>query len=276
MNMTETKTLEDFINEYYDNVQLSTFTEKDVEEVFDNCLCRYPTTVAGDMRPDHISGGELDKIKYALTSSNLLYILKIGAIEAFTLHPHKQHQDVFVEYAEKLSEGYSPVSSQQRLFSKYNNGRQIGFVAFKPDCVQEEEKDKLKQEIQRLLTRKCSLENEELLAPEEAKAYGLQKLAEQEEDKEQALHLRAAKAAQTAKQKLLNSGNEELTKLLKRDWVTFENVKDVSGESNNAKVESLLTENSFVKKRKYISDKQAVIWIREGKESEIDFKSITL
>lgn len=274
--MTETKTLEDFINEYYDNVQLSTFTEKDVEEVFDNCLCRYPTTVAGDMRPDHISGGELDKIKYALTSSNLLYILKIGAIEAFTLHPHKQHQDVFVEYAEKLSEGYSPVSSQQRLFSKYNNGRQIGFVAFKPDCVQEEEKDKLKQEIQRLLTRKCSLENEELLAPEEAKAYGLQKLAEQEEDKEQALHLRAAKAAQTAKQKLLNSGNEELTKLLKRDWVTFENVKDVSGESNNAKVESLLTENSFVKKRKYISDKQAVIWIREGKESEIDFKSITL
>ncbi|EJE4206627.1 hypothetical protein M3899_001025 [Vibrio parahaemolyticus] len=276
MNMTDTKTLEDFINEYYEKVELSTFTEKDVQEVFDTCLCRWDTTVAGDMRPDPISGGELDKIKYALTSSNLLYILKIGAIEAFTLHPHKQHQDVFVEYAEKLSEGYSPVSSQQRPFSKYNNGRQIGFVAFKPDCVQEEEKEKLKQEIERLLTRKCELENEELLSPEEAKAYALQKLAEQEEEQEQALHLRAAKAAAAAKEKLLSSSNVELTELLKRDWVTFENVKEVSGESNNAKVESLLTENSFVKKRKYISDKQAVIWIREGKESEIDFKAITL
>ncbi|MDL1991280.1 hypothetical protein, partial [Vibrio parahaemolyticus] len=106
--------------------------------------------------------------------------------------------------------------------------------------------------------------------------YALQKLAEQEEEQEQALHLRAAKAAAAAKEKLLSSSNVELTELLKRDWVTFENVKEVSGESNNAKVESLLTENSFVKKRKYISDKQAVIWIREGKESEIDFKAITL
>lgn len=274
--MTE-KTLEDFINEYYDNVQLSTFTEKDVEEVFDNCLCRYPTTVAGDMRPDHISGGELDKIKYALTSSNLLYILKIGAIGAFTLHPHKQHQDVFVEYAEKLSEGYSPVSSQQRLFSKYNNGRQIGFVAFKPDCVQEEEKDKLKQEIQRLLTRKCELENEELLAPEEAKAYALQKLAKQEEEQEQALHLRAAKAAQTAKQKLLNSGNEELTKLLKCDWVTFEEAKKVSKCDQNTKVESLLTDNGFIAVRKYLSDgKQRKLWVKESKSETLDYKDITL
>ncbi|MCG9594989.1 hypothetical protein L1D58_25820, partial [Vibrio diabolicus] len=240
MNMTETKSLEDFINEYYETVKLSTFTEKDVEEVFDNCLCRYPTTVAGDMRPDHLKCGELDKIKYALTSSNLLYILKIGAIEAFTLHPHKQHQDVFVEYAEKLSEGYSPVSSQQRLFSKYNNGRQIGFVAFKPDCVQESELEQLKQEIERLLTRKCELENEELLAPDEAQSYALQKLAEQEEEKEQALHLRAAKAAAAAKEKLLSS-NVELTELLKRDWVTFEEAKKVSKCDQNTKVESLLT-----------------------------------
>lgn len=274
--MTETKSLEDFINEYYETVKLSTFTEKDVEEVFDNCLCRYPTTVAGDMRPDHLKCGELDKIKYALTSSNLLYILKIGAIEAFTLHPHKQHQDVFVEYAEKLSEGYSPVSSQQRLFSKYNNGRQIGFVAFKPDCVQESELEQLKQEIERLLTRKCELENEELLAPDEAQSYALQKLAEQEEEKEQALHLRAAKAAAAAKEKLLSS-NVELTELLKCDWVTFEEAKKVSKCDQNTKVESLLTDNGFIAVRKYLSDgKQRKLWVKESKSETLDYKDITL
>ncbi|EJE4210044.1 hypothetical protein M3899_004559 [Vibrio parahaemolyticus] len=277
MNMTETKSLEDFINEYYETVKLSTFTEKDVEEVFDNCLCRYPTTVAGDMRPDHISGGELDKIKYALTSSNLLYILKIGAIEAFTLHPHKQHQDVFVEYAMKLSEGYSPVSSHERPFSKYNNGRQIGFIAFKPDCVQESELEQLKQEIERLLTRKCELENEELLAPDEAQSYALQKLAEQEEARDQALHLRAAKAAAAAKQKLLNNGNEELTELLKRDWVTFEEAKKVSKCDQNTKVESLLTDNGFIAVRKYLSDgKQRKLWVKESKSETLDYKDITL
>ncbi|HHX8524921.1 hypothetical protein [Vibrio alginolyticus] len=276
MNMTETKTLEDFINEYYETVELSSFTEKDVQDVWDTCMCRWDTTVAGDFRLDPIKGSELDKINYSLQGCNLLYILKIGAIETVTLHPHKQHQDVFVEYAEKLKQGYTPVSSAQRAFSKYNNGRHVGFIAFKPEQVQEQEKEQLKEQIKELLTRKCELENEELLAPTAAKSFALQRLAEQEEEQEQALQLRAAKAAAAAKQKLLNSGNEELTELLKRDWVTFENVKDVSGESNNAKVESLLTENSFVKKRKYISDKQAVIWIREGKESEIDFKSITL
>ncbi len=276
MNMTETKSLEDFINEYYETVKLSTFTEKDVEEVFDNCLCRYPTTVAGDMRPDHLKCGELDKIKYALTSSNLLYILKIGAIEAFTLHPHKQHQDVFVEYAEKLSEGYSPVSSHERPFSKYNNGRQIGFIAFKPDCVQESELEQLKQEIERLLTRKCELENDELLAPSEAKAYALQKLAEQEEEQEEALHLRAAKAAAAAKEKLLSS-NVELTELLKRDWVTFEEAKKVSKCDQNTKVESLLTDNGFIAVRKYLSDgKQRKLWVKESKSETLDYKDITL
>ncbi|MCY9879613.1 hypothetical protein OTK59_24035 [Vibrio natriegens] len=277
MNMTETKTLEDFINEYYETVELSSFTEKDVQEVFDTCLCRWDTTISGDFRLDPIKGSELDKINYSLQGCNLLYILKIGAIEAVTLHPHKQHQDVFVEYAEKLKQGYAPVSSAQRAFSKYNNGRHVGFIAFKPDCVQVQEQEKLKQEIERLLTWKCELENEELLAPEEAKSYALQKLADQEQDQEQALYLRAAQTAQKAKQRLLASGNTELTELLKSDWVTFENVKTISGESNNAKVENFLSDNGFIKKRKYISDnKQSVIWIREGKESEIDFKSITL
>lgn len=270
------KTLEDFITEYYDNIKLSTFSEQDVQDIFDTCLCRWDTTVAGDVRPDHISGSELDKINYSLQGCNLLYILKIGAIEAFTLRPHVQHQDVFVEYAEKLKQGYTPVSSAQRAFSKYNNGRRLGFIAFKPSPQQQQEKELLREQIRTLLQRKCELENEELLAPEEAKAYALQKLSEQEAEFEQALHFRAAKAAAAAKEKLLSSSNVELSELLKSDWVTFENVKEVSGESNNAKVESLLTENSFVKKRKYIADKQAVLWIREGKESEIDFKAITL
>lgn len=274
--MNHPKSLEDFITEYYDNIQLSTFSEQDVQDVYDTCLCRWDTTVAGDMRLDPIKGNELDKINYSLQGCNLLYILKIGAIEAVTLHPHKQHQDVFVEFSKKLKQGYTPVSSAQRAFSKYNNGRHVGFIAFKPEQVQELEKEQLKEQIKELLTRKCELENDELLSVDEARSYGLQKLAEQEEEKEQALHLRAVKAAAAAKEKLLSSSNVELSELLKSDWVTFENVKEVSGESNNAKVESLLTENSFVKKRKYIADKQAVLWIREGKESEIDFKAITL
>lgn len=277
MNMTETKTLETFISEYYDNVQLSTFTEKDVQDVWDSCMTRYSSTVAGDYSPDVINGSELDKINYALNGANLLYILRIGAIESTTLSAYMTQQDAYCEYAKKLLEGYKPCSSKDRTFNKYNHGNRVGFVLFKPEQVQEKEKEQLKEQIRTLLQRKCEIENDELLAPEEAKAYGLQKLCELEEQKEQALHLRAALAAVAAKQRLLASGNTELTELLKEsDWVTFENVKEVLGESNNAKVESLLTENSFVKKRKYISDKQAVLWIREGKESEIDFKAITL
>ncbi|HBN6175945.1 TPA: hypothetical protein L3V69_000545 [Vibrio parahaemolyticus] len=277
MNMTETKTLEDFINEYYDNVQLSTFTEKDVQDVYDTCMCRYDTTVSKDFRLPPISGNELEQIQYKLTSCNLLYDLGIGSIEAFTLSPYKRTQDMLVEFSKKLELGYSPVPSSKLSFAKFNkNSKYVGFIAYKPDQLVEQELELLRAQIKDLLIRKCELENEELLAPEEAKAYALQKLAEQEEEQEQALHLRAAKAAAAAKEKLLSSSNVELTELLKRDWVTFENVKEVSGESNNAKVENLLTENSFVKKRKYISDKQAVIWIREGKESEIDFKAITL
>ncbi|MEF1312393.1 hypothetical protein QTO01_20280 [Vibrio mytili] len=273
-----TKTLEDFINEYYDNIKLKTFTQKDVEEIYDTCLCRWDTTVAGDFRLDPIiKGSELDKINYSLAGCNLLYILKIGAIEAVTMHPHKQHQDVFVEFAAKLKQGYTPVSSQQRAFSKYNNGRHVGFIAFKPDNIQEAEKEQLKHEIERLLTRKCELENEELLAPKEAKAYALQKLAEQEEEKEQALHLRAAKAATAAKEKLLNSGNTELTELLKNDWVTFEDVKTTANENNNAKVETLLTDSGFIKKRKYLAnEKQSVIWVKKEKESQVDYKSISI
>lgn len=275
--MTETKTLEDFINEYYDNVQLSTFTEKDVQDVYDTCMCRYDTTVSKDFRLPPISGNELEQIQYKLTSCNLLYDLGIGSIEAFTLSPYKRTQDMLVEFSKKLELGYSPVPSSKLSFAKFNkNSKYVGFIAYKPDQLVEQELELLRAQIKDLLIRKCELENEELLAPEEAKAYALQKLAEQEEEQEQALHLRAAKAAAAAKEKLLSSSNVELTELLKRDWVTFENVKEVSGESNNAKVENLLTENSFVKKRKYISDKQAVIWIREGKESEIDFKAITL
>ncbi len=277
MNMTERKCLEDFINEYYETVKLSTFTEKDVQEVFDTCLCRYDTTVSKDFRLPPISGNELEQIQYKLTSCNLLYDLGIGSIEAFTLSPYKRTQDMLVEFSKKLELGYSPVPSSKLSFAKFNkNSKYVGFIAYKPDQLVEQELELLRAQIKDLLIRKCELENEELLAPEEAKAYALQKLAEQEEEQEQALHLRAAKAAAAAKEKLLSSSNVELTELLKRDWVTFENVKEVSGESNNAKVESLLTENSFVKKRKYISDKQAVIWIREGKESEIDFKAITL
>ncbi|MBO0163142.1 hypothetical protein J0692_12920 [Vibrio alginolyticus] len=277
MNMTERKCLEEFINEYYDNVQLSTFSEQDVQDVYDTCMCRYDTTVSKDFRLPPISGNEIEQIQYKLTSCNLLYDLGIGSIEAFTLSPYKRTQDMLVEFSKKLELGYSPVPSSKLSFAKFNkNSKYVGFIAYKPDQLVEQELELLRAQIKDLLIRKCELENEELLAPEEAKAYALQKLAEQEEEQEQALHLRAAKAAAAAKEKLLSSSNVELTELLKRDWVTFENVKEVSGESNNAKVESLLTENSFVKKRKYISDKQAVIWIREGKESEIDFKAITL
>ncbi|EIV8506865.1 hypothetical protein V4F55_004679 [Vibrio parahaemolyticus] len=277
MNMAERKCLEEFINEYYDNVQLSTFSEQDVQDVYDTCMCRYDTTVSKDFRLPPISGNEIEQIQYKLTSCNLLYDLGIGSIEAFTLSPYKRTQDMLVEFSKKLELGYSPVPSSKLSFAKFNkNSKYVGFIAYKPDQLVEQELELLRAQIKDLLIRKCELENEELLAPEEAKAYALQKLAEQEEEQEQALHLRAAKAAAAAKEKLLSSSNVELTELLKRDWVTFENVKEVSGESNNAKVESLLTENSFVKKRKYISDKQAVIWIREGKESEIDFKAITL
>lgn len=275
--MAERKCLEEFINEYYDNVQLSTFSEQDVQDVYDTCMCRYDTTVSKDFRLPPISGNEIEQIQYKLTSCNLLYDLGIGSIEAFTLSPYKRTQDMLVEFSKKLELGYSPVPSSKLSFAKFNkNSKYVGFIAYKPDQLVEQELELLRAQIKDLLIRKCELENEELLAPEEAKAYALQKLAEQEEEQEQALHLRAAKAAAAAKEKLLSSSNVELTELLKRDWVTFENVKEVSGESNNAKVESLLTENSFVKKRKYISDKQAVIWIREGKESEIDFKAITL
>ncbi len=275
--MTDTKTLEDFITEYYDNIQLSTFSEQDVQDIFDTCLCRWDTTVAGDVRPDHISGSELDKINYSLQGCNLLYILKVGAIEAFTLRPHVQHQDVFVEYAEKLKQGYTPVSSAQRAFSKYNNGRRLGFIAFKPEQVQELEKEQLKEQIRTLLQRKVELENNELLAPEEAKNYALQKLADQEEEKEQALHLRAARAAQTAKQRLLASSNTELTELLQRDWVTFESVKEVSDLESNTDIESLLTNNGFISVRKYLADgKQRKLWVKQDKVETIDYKAITL
>ncbi|MCY9877743.1 hypothetical protein OTK59_14395 [Vibrio natriegens] len=271
------KTLEDFITEYYDNIQLSTFSEQDVQDIFDTCLCRWNTTVAGDVRPDHISGSELDKINYSLQGCNLLYILKVGAIEAFTLRPHVQHQDVFVEYAEKLKQGYTPVSSAQRAFSKYNNGRRLGFIAFKPEPVQEQEKEQLKEQIRTLLQRKCELENDELLSVDEARSYGLQKLSEQEAEFEQALHLRAAKAATAAKEKLLSSSNVELSELLKSDWVTFDSVKEVSDLESNTDIESLLTSNCFISVRKYLADgKQRKLWVKQDKVETLDFKGITL
>ncbi|MCF7509339.1 hypothetical protein [Vibrio sp. D54] len=278
MNMTETKTLEEFITEYYDNVQLSTFSEQDVQDIFDTCMCRYDTTVSKDFRLPPISGNELEQIQYKLTSCNLLYDLGIGSIEAFTLSPYKRTQDMLVEFSNKLKLGYSPVPSSKLSFAKFNkNSKYVGFIAYKPDQLVEQELELLREQIKDLLTRKCELENDELLAPEEAKSFALQKLAEQEEEKEQALQLRAAKAAAAAKEKLLSSSNVELTELLKRNWVTFEEAKKVSKCDQNTKVESLLTDNGFIAVRKYLSDgKQRKLWVKESKSETLDYKDITL
>ncbi|MCG3741990.1 hypothetical protein EXA18_00640 [Vibrio cincinnatiensis] len=274
------KTLNDFITEYYDNVNLKTFDKAQVDAVVNTCLCRYNTTVAGDFQPEPEARfkTELDYINYKLNSVNLLYVLKIGAIQAFTLSPTKLMQDLLVEYADKIkNDHYSPVPSSERAFNKYERGYK-GFILYKTQEQQQAEIDLIRAEAEKLLLRKIEIENEELLDVEEAKAYAQQQLAIQQEQAEQTYLQAALKASSDAKNKMLLKlkSNDELDKLLQKDFLFFADIKAVVN-GTNSELESILKDNDYISVRKYIfgGKKQATVWIKQQLADSYDYKAIT-
>ncbi|EMW1607780.1 hypothetical protein AAEO70_003470 [Vibrio cholerae] len=197
--------LVNLVKQYFNNVTLKQFDQAELDEIVALNMARFDTTICGDidLYGDLAGKSELEKAEYLLQGCNLLWYLKLGGIKQVNLRPTITNQDLLAEYAKVLHEGYTPVPTTQRTYSKFEKLHK-GFIVNLPTTAKVEAEQILKVEAEKLLRRRNELINETLLNVDKAKNWAQRELAQQQKDEQAQMEAMAIAAAEKLKESFKN------------------------------------------------------------------------
>ncbi|HHX8586470.1 TPA: hypothetical protein ACVO0O_000240 [Vibrio alginolyticus] len=264
------QTVESLIKEYYrTQVTKPELDQERVDKAINFNLASYRLPFINTSAPKAFSSRK-DEITYLLSGSNLVKENKLCAYHHEFIR--EGLQQLLVTHDELLKEGYKTVSSQEHnLFHQLSVNK---LIMKKPDCLIEEDIKTIKAQVEYLIEELNEIERKEKMDVVKAQEWAKNKHSEQKAAYDKAISELAASEANSLNDMYVNF-SQYFDEIESKDYWFFEDVQAMCGDAANKEIEEVLNYLGFHSIRKHLADKkQHMVWVKQDKESDIDFKSI--
>ncbi|HCG8756069.1 TPA: hypothetical protein NKB00_000656 [Vibrio parahaemolyticus] len=263
------ESVSDLIKEYYRTQVKSEIDLERVNKVVNFNLASYNLPYISTRAPKGFSTRK-DEIKYLLSGNNFVNENKMCAYHHEYIREGLQH--LLVKHDELLKEGFETVSPQEHnLFHQLSVNK---LIMKKPDSLIEEDIKTIKAQVESLIEELNDIERKEKMDVVKAQEWAKAKHAEQQTAYDKAVAELAASEANSLNDMHVNF-SQYFDSISSSDYWFFEDVQAICGDAANKDIEEVLNYLGFHSIRKHLADKkQHMIWVKQDKESDIDFKSI--
>ncbi len=264
------QTVEELIKEYYRTQASKPILDQErVNRVVNFNLASYNLPYMSSRAPKQFISRK-EEIKHLLSGNNFVNENKMCAYH----HEYIREglQQLLVTHDELIDRGFKTVSpSEHNLFHQLSVNK---LIMKKPDCLIEEDIKTIKAQVASLLDELNDIERKEKMDIVKAQEWAKNKHSEQKAAYDKAIAELAASEANSLNDMHVNF-SQYFDDIESKDYWFFEDVQALCGDAANKDIEEVLTYLGFNSVRKHLADKkQHMIWVKQDKESDIDFKRI--